>query len=82
MITLQQQLDRTSRPSFGIGMHGAKRLPSCYRIADLTMQNNSNRRIDRIFLLLAPAAENHAGVANRFAVHRRNMPASRLLRRA
>src|SRR5208282_630767 len=33
------------------------------------MQNNSNRWVDCIFLPLATTAENHARVANRFAVH-------------
>src|SRR5580700_8463137 len=68
----QQQLDRTSSAGFGIGMHCAKRFPHRHGIAELAMQNYSNRRIDRIFLLLASAAKDYASVANGFTVNARH----------
>ena len=55
-------------------MHRAKRLPHSNGIAELAMQNNSDRRIDCIFLLLAPAAKNYASVTNRLTVDGRNIP--------
>jgi len=68
-VTLKQQLGCKSASSFGIGVHCAKRLSTRDAIADFAMENDSNRRINRIFLLLAPAPENYAGGADRFAVH-------------
>jgi len=55
-------------------MHRAKRLPHSNGIAELALQNNSHRSIDRIFLLLASAAKNYASVANRLTVDGRNIP--------
>src|SRR5271154_211219 len=76
VITLLQQLDGTRRRSFRVRMHGAQRFARCYRIAELAMQNNPNGRIDRVLLLLAPAAQNDASVTNRFTIDRRNMAAT------
>src|SRR6202049_4605705 len=73
LITLEQTCGRTSSPSFGIRMHRAKRFPGCDSITNFAMQNNSNRWVDRVFLFLAPAAENDARRSDRFAVHGRDI---------
>src|SRR5579863_5927416 len=73
-VALQQQLDCTSSANLGIGMHCAKRLSHSNGIAELAMQHNSDRRIHRIFFLLAATAKNYASVTDRFTVDGRNMP--------
>ena len=57
-------------------MHRAKRFPGCDSVANLPMQNDSNCGVDRIFLLLAAAAENNAGSADCFTIHRRDITAA------
>src|ERR1700690_2962586 len=77
LITLQQQLDCTSGASLGIGVHRAKRLPGRDSVTNFPMQNDSNRRVDGIFLFLAPAAKNDTGSTNRFTIHCRDITAPR-----
>lgn len=69
MITVEQELCGVRCPSLRIGMHRAKRFSGCDPIANFAMQNNSDRWVNCIFLLLAPTAENYACGAYRFAVH-------------
>ena len=69
VTALQKHLLCANSAIFGIVVNRENGFPRRDSIAHFVMQNDSNRRIDRIFLLPASAAENHACGANRLAVH-------------
>src|SRR5215469_8863573 len=58
-------------PRLRIVMDGAKRLACRHFVAEFVMHDNSNRRIDRVFFLLAPTAEDHRCDANGVTIHLR-----------
>src|SRR5690348_4501621 len=57
-------------------MHGAKSVARAHRVAAFFPEHNSDSRIDRVILLFASAAENHAGSADLLASDARNESAA------
>ena len=69
VTALQKHLLGANSAIFGIVVNRENGFPRRDSIAHFVMQNDSNRRIDGIFLLLASAAENYTCRANRLTVH-------------